>query len=138
MVALKIRPPTILVVEDDALIRMMATDLVEDLGYAVFEVESADAAITMLEKHDEITIVFTDIHMAGSMDGLQLAALTHVRWPAVGFVIVSGEHAAKADQMPSGSKFFAKPYNPAAVRDALLQMSNEITASAANAPASDR
>ena len=126
MVALHIRPPTVLVVEDDAFVRMMATDIVEDLGYAMFEATSADEAIVILELHDEITIVFTDVHMAGSMNGLELAALTRLRLPAVGFVIVSGEHRAETSQMPAGAKFFAKPYNPAVVRDALRHMSEEI------------
>ena len=132
MVALHIRPPTVLVVEDDAFVRMMATDIVEELGYAMFEATSADEAIAILELHDEITIVFTDIHMAGSMNGLELAALTRLRLPAVGFVIVSGEHQAETSQMPAGAKFFAKPYNPAVVRDALRHMSEEIDSASDN------
>ncbi len=131
MPALRIRLPTILVVEDDALVRMAAVELVGDLGFALFEVASADAALAMLERHDEITIVFTDIHMAGTMDGLELAALTHQRWPAMGFIIVSGEHDMKATEMPEGARFFAKPYSYEMVQTALQRMSAEITAAAA-------
>ena len=131
MGALRIRPPTVLVVEDDAIIRMMAADLVEELGFAMFEVSSADAALTMLERHEEITIVFTDVHMPGSIDGLELAALAHLRWPAVGLVVVSGEHVTTNDKLPGGAKFFAKPYDAARVQAALVQMSKDIATAAA-------
>ena len=109
---------------------MAAADIVDNLGFAVFEVASADAAMAMLESHEEITIVFTDIHMTGSMDGLELAALTHQRWPAMGFIVVSGEHRAVTSEMPSGSRFFAKPYSADAVSAALSAMSAEISAKA--------
>jgi CheY-like chemotaxis protein len=130
MPALKIRPPTVLVVEDDALIRLVATELVDDLGFAVFEVSSADEAFAMLELHEEITIVFTDIHMPGSMNGLELAELTHQRWPAIGFVIVSGEHCAETGHMPPGAHFFSKPYNPEIISATLLHMTSKAAGSA--------
>ncbi len=133
MPALKIRPPTVLVVEDDALIRLVATELVEDLGFAVFEVPSADDALAMLELHEEITIVFTDIHMPGSINGLELASLTHQRWPAVGFVIVSGEHRTEPGQIPPGAQFFSKPYSPEVISATLLQMATEAAGAAAAA-----
>ena len=80
----------VLVVEDEPMIRMEATALVQDLGYRVYEADSADEAILLLEAHAEITIVFTDIQMAGTMDGLGLARLAADRWPPLRFIIVSG------------------------------------------------
>lgn len=118
MVAGKLRP-VVLVVEDEVMIRLGATALVEDLGYEFFEASSADDAIALLEQHPQITIVFTDIQMAGSMDGLQLAAYARHRWPPLRFIIVSGNHVATAPEMPEGAWFFSKPYAAAEIADAI-------------------
>lgn len=111
--------PVILIVEDEALIRMGAAALVEDLGFQFFEASSADEAIALLEQQPQITIVFTDIHMAGSMDGLELVAYARNRWPPLKFIIVSGNHAATAIQLPEGASFFPKPYDVATIGDAI-------------------
>ncbi len=109
----------VLIVEDEAMIRMGATALVQDLGLEFFEASNADEAIVLLEQHPQITIVFTDIQMAGSMDGLQLAEYARHRWPPLKFIIVSGNHAATAIEMPEGARFFPKPYHAAAIGDAI-------------------
>ena len=107
----KASSPVILIVEDETMIRMGAAALVEDLGCEFFEASSADEAIALLEQHPQITIVFTDIQMAGSMDGLELAAYARRRWPPLKFIIVSGNHSATALEMPEGARFFPKlPY----------------------------
>ncbi|QXQ07798.1 response regulator [Sphingosinicellaceae bacterium] len=111
--------PVVLVVEDEALIRMGATALVQDLGYDFFEASSADEAITLLETHPQITIVFTDVQMAGSMDGLQLASYARDRWPPLRFIIVSGNQIAAAHEIPEGALYFSKPYNAATVGEAI-------------------
>ena len=71
---------TVLVVEDDAIIRLSAVALVEDQGFAVLEAESADEAIALLGRHPDIGIVFTDIQMAGTMDGLEMARRLDALW----------------------------------------------------------
>lgn len=111
--------PVVLIVEDEAMIRMGAAALVEDLGCEFFEASNADEAIALLEKHPQITVVFTDIQMAGSMDGLELAAYARRRWPPLNFIIVSGNHAATEIEMPEGARFFPKPYDAAAIGDAI-------------------
>lgn len=111
--------PVVLVVEDEAMIRMGATALVEDLGIDFFEASSADEAVGLLEQNPQITIVFTDIQMAGSMDGLELAAYARNRWPPLKFIIVSGNHVASAADMPEGAQFFRKPYSAAAIGEAI-------------------
>jgi CheY-like chemotaxis protein len=113
--------PVILIVEDDAMIRMGATGIVEDLGYQFFEASSADEAIDLLEQHSQITIVFTDIQMAGSMDGLQLAAYARDRWPPLKFIVVSGNHVATELELPDGARFFLKPYNSVAIGEAIKE-----------------
>jgi two-component system, response regulator PdtaR len=64
----------VLIVEDEPLIRMGAVSLIEDAGFEVYEAGSADAAIALLERHEEIRLIFTDVDMPGSMDGLKLAS----------------------------------------------------------------
>ena len=65
--------PLVLVVEDEFLVRMNAVFLLEEAGFDVLEAGSADEAIALLEARKDIRIVFTDINMPGSMDGLRLA-----------------------------------------------------------------
>lgn len=111
--------PKVLVVEDEALIRLHSTMLVESLGYEVLEAENADEAIRILEAYPDIRVVFTDINMTGSMDGLELAAFARDRWPPLQFIVVSGaQHPAPSD-LPSGARFFSKPYDNALVSHAL-------------------
>ena len=66
------KPFVVLIVEDEFLIRMDAVDMIRDAGFDVVEAGDADAAILILESRFDITIVFTDIQMPGSMDGLKL------------------------------------------------------------------
>lgn len=111
--------PVILIVEDEAMIRMGATALVQDLGCDFFEASDADEAIAILERNPQITIVFTDVQMAGSMDGLELAAYARRRWPPLKFIIVSGDHIATAIEMPEGAHFIPKPYNATTIGEAI-------------------
>jgi CheY-like chemotaxis protein len=75
--------PAVLIVEDEALIRMDTASLIEDAGFKVHEAGNADEAIRILELHDEIRLIFTDVNMPGSMDGLKLAHYVRGRWPPV-------------------------------------------------------
>lgn len=110
---------TVLVVEDDPFVRLDAVDMVEELGYAVLEARNADAAILLLESHPEISIVFTDIDMPGSMDGLKLAHAVRNRWPPVRLIIASGILRPASHEIPVGSMFFSKPYGRYAIKAAL-------------------
>ncbi|MCF7701861.1 response regulator [Loktanella sp. M215] len=103
-------PPAVLVVEDEPLIRMEAVDMIEDAGFKVYDASNADAAIILMELHDDIGILFTDIDMPGSMDGMKLAAYVRDRWPPVAIIIASGKVDLKDMHVPEGSKFFPKPY----------------------------
>lgn len=101
---------TVLVVEDDTLIRLNAADMIRELDFAVIEAASADQAIEFLETIDSISVVFTDIQMAGSMDGLGLIAVIADRWPPVALLVTSGQVAPSAENMPNGARFLSKPY----------------------------
>jgi CheY-like chemotaxis protein len=107
--------PAILVVEDEVLIRMAIADSIADDGFVVYEAANADQAIRMLETHQDIRVLFTDIDMPGSMDGLKLAAAVRDRWPPVKIVITSGHVKIKPEDLPVEGHFFAKPYDSAKV-----------------------
>jgi CheY-like chemotaxis protein len=102
-------PPIVLVVEDDMMLRMRAVDMVEDAGYASVEAVDADEAFAILQARSDIALLFTDIQMPGSMDGLQLAHAVHERWPLVKIILVSGQLELSGIQIPRDSRFFGKP-----------------------------
>jgi CheY-like chemotaxis protein len=83
--------PTVLVVEDDELIRLMVIEELVDAGFKVVEAGNADQAIAVLEARQDIHVVFTDIDMPGSMNGLRLAAAVRERWPPVHIIITTGK-----------------------------------------------
>jgi len=112
----------VLVVEDEPLLRMMAMDLVEDAGFDVVEATNADEAVRILEARSDIRIVFTDIDMPGSMNGIKLALAVRDRWPPIEIIIVSG-HVRVADRdLPDRSVFFSKPYDTQKITATLQRM----------------
>jgi DNA-binding NtrC family response regulator len=100
----------ILVVEDDTIINLMAVEELQRAEHEVISAYSADQAIEILESRDDIRLIFTDIDMPGSMDGLKLAAAVRDRWPPVHIIITSGKHIPDRTQMPAGALFLEKPY----------------------------
>lgn len=112
----------VLVVEDEALLRMLAVDLVEEAGFEALEAGDADEAIGLLTAHLDVRIIVTDIDMPGSMDGLKLAAAVRDRWPPIHIIVVSGMHKPTAAQLPLGGLFFSKPYDIRKMTDALRTM----------------
>ena len=99
----------VLVVEDELMLRMRAVDIVEDAGFIPIEAVNADEAIEILESREDISLLFTDIQMPGSMDGLRLAHLVHSRWPHIKIILVSGQIAVTDADKPEASRFFPKP-----------------------------
>jgi len=103
----------VLVVDDEALVRMGAADVVEEAGFDVVEASNADEAIRILESRDDIFLIMTDIDMpAGSMNGLRLAAAVKRRWPPIHIIVVSGHYRANENELPHGAVFLSKPYQP--------------------------
>jgi len=112
----------VLVVEDEALIRMDIADQLEREGFFVFEAANADQAIVVLNAEPSVRIMFTDIDMPGSMDGLKLAAAVRKRFPPVQIIVTSGHRMVEINEMPDGSVFFGKPYQHAAVMASMRQL----------------
>ena len=101
--------PNVLVVEDEMILRMRAVDIVEDAGFNPVEAVNADQAISILESRSDISLLFTDIQMPGSIDGLKLAHAVHDRWPSIKIILVSGQVKPSDAERPANSRFFGKP-----------------------------
>jgi CheY-like chemotaxis protein len=101
---------TVLVVEDDEVLRMCAAEVVADFGFTPVEAADADEAVAILESRSDIALVFTDIQMPGSMDGLGLARTVHDRWPTIKIILVSGRAELSERERPINSRFFQKPF----------------------------
>jgi CheY-like chemotaxis protein len=100
----------VLIVEDEPLILMVAMEMISEAGFEVIGAANADEAIRILESRNDIRIIFTDINMPGSMDGLKLAHAVRGRWPPIKIVATSAHGHKVADELPTGSLFIAKPY----------------------------
>lgn len=112
----------VLVVEDSAIIRMGAVELVLAAGYEALEACDADEAIRILESRSDIDLVFTDVQMPGTMDGIKLSHYIRDRWPPVKLLVASGNAILEESSLPGGSRFFAKPYDDHAITDAMARL----------------
>ena len=117
-----VKTAVVLVVEDESLLRSFAVEMVEDAGFIAIEASNADEAIAILERRTDIRILFTDIHMPGSIDGLKLAHAVRNRWPPVKIIIASGQVRLATEDMPTNSRFFSKPYGQKELTSALVEM----------------
>jgi CheY-like chemotaxis protein len=106
------RRRSILVVDDEPLIRFNLVDFFEEQGFEVFEAEDADQAITVLEANPSIQIVLTDVQMPGSMNGVKLAHHIRDRWPPTLLVVASGAIMVGEADLPSQAMFISKPFHP--------------------------
>jgi two-component system, response regulator PdtaR len=111
--------PEVLAVEDEPLTLMLAVDIIRDAGFEPLWASNADEAIRILESRDDIRIVFTDINMPGSMDGIKLAQAVRGRWPPIKIIVTSGFSGSERKLLPEGSRFIPKPYNAGQISDAL-------------------
>lgn len=101
----------VLVVDDEPLIRMTAADMLADAGWPAIEAADADEALALLDAHPEVTVLFTDINMPGSMDGLDLARRVHELRPDMHLVITSGKMRPGRAELPGDGRFIGKPYH---------------------------
>jgi CheY-like chemotaxis protein len=115
--------PTVLIVEDEPLLRLLAAERPGDAGFETIEAGNADEAVEILALGTDVAVLLTDVAMPGSMDGLALAATVHDRWPPVGIVVTSGCAAVAPADMPADSLFVAKPHDWPQVISALGRVS---------------
>jgi CheY-like chemotaxis protein len=114
----------VLIVEDEFLLRMDAADMIAGAGFEVVEAANADEAIEILEARRDVTVVFTDIQMPGSMDGLKLARAVRGRWPPIKIVATSGHFNVREIDLPEGGRFLPKPYSPIQVTGVLREVTS--------------
>jgi DNA-binding NtrC family response regulator len=108
------RLKAVIVAEDEYFIRLLAADALTDRGIEVLEASNAEHAIKLLEIHAQnVGVLFTDIHMNGQMNGLQLAQYVTLRWPWIVFLVTSGLTVPALHELPKGGRYLAKPYDPA-------------------------
>jgi CheY-like chemotaxis protein len=105
-------PMEIMVVDDEPILRMVFSEILQDAGYSVTDAPTADEALAMLEKCCEAHVVVTDVHMPGQLNGFELAEVICTRWPHIGVVIVSGRLRPSQNELPDDSRFLAKPVHP--------------------------
>lgn len=111
----------ILFVEDEWLLRLSAIEMIEEAGFEAIEAVDADQAISILESRSDIGVVFTDIQMPGSMDGLKLAAAVRSRWPRIKIIATSGRCFIVEDDLP----LLPKPYTSENISILLHELTGE-------------
>jgi CheY-like chemotaxis protein len=113
---------TVLIVENEALVRKELAVRLADMGLIVLVASDADEAIALLDSYPEIEVMFTDIRMPGTMDGVRLAHHVRHRWPPIRIIVASGLINTRLCELPVGSIFLSKPYAPDTLVEALTQM----------------
>jgi len=106
---------TVLVVEDDVLVRMHGIDIFEEAGFTVIEADNAHEALTILGEGAQVHMLFSDIDMPGSIDGLELARIVHERWPRIHLLVTSGHHRLNDADVPGLGRFVRKPWQTEAI-----------------------
>jgi len=114
--------PLVLVVEDEPFVRMIATEGLEDAGFKVIEAATADDALMILNARDDVGVLFTDVNMPGTVNGVELARMVHERWPQLRIIITSGRDRPRREDIPDDGCFVAKPYRPGEVVHVIEQL----------------
>lgn len=103
-------PMTILVVEDELLIRMSSVATLEDAGFSVLEAQNSAGVLAVLACHSEVRIMMTDVRMTGHLNGLELVACVQIDHPAIRSIVVSGHTTAMEASNAGAIGFLPKPY----------------------------
>jgi CheY-like chemotaxis protein len=109
----RMRPirPMALVVEDDADQRALAAVLLEESEMEVVECATAEAALAVIQKTGErVAMVFTDVRLAGKMDGVELAQVLEARCPKVSVLVTSGNPGDRLGDLPGRAGYIQKPW----------------------------
>jgi CheY-like chemotaxis protein len=117
-------PPSILIVEDEAFVRLLGAGMLAHAGFRVIEATDSDEALELLEAESDVQLLFTDVNLPGIVDGMALARRVHDRWPRIGIIMVSGQATPQPGELPPGCIFHRKPYDEASV----IRHARELTA----------
>lgn len=105
------RTSSVLVVEDESLVRMLAVDMFENAGFHVIESTSGERALELLKANPNIGSLFTDVELAGPMNGVSLARVIHDKHPDIAIIVVSGRTSPLPATLPTNAHFISKPYD---------------------------
>jgi DNA-binding NtrC family response regulator len=116
--------PTILIVEDEVLIRACLADFLQENGFKVLEAGTADDAVEIIEKADTpVDLVFSDVMMPGKLNGFGLARWVHAIRPDLPIILTSGHAQSVADSVKRcGTAALAKPYDLEHVADEIRKL----------------
>lgn len=103
--------PSVLLVEDEPLLRSITSEHLRDAGFQVMEAAAATEALALLDLHPEIAVLFTDVTMPGPLDGFDLACEVRRTRPRLHVIMTSGQWARRGAQVPEGAVFVQKPYS---------------------------
>ena len=119
----------VLIVEDEPLLRSMAVEFLSEAGLQTFEAENAEEALDLLqERAGEVAVLFTDVRMPGSIDGLELARVAHSSWPWIRVIVTSGAFGKPSDTLPNDADFLRKPWLPLDLLAHVLKAATEFDA----------
>jgi len=118
----------VLIVEDEPLVRLTGADLLAEAGFEVLEAGNADEALRILEAIPQVRVVFSDVEMPGSLDGVGLARRIRQRWSSVGIILTSG-HRIREETIPGDGRFLPKPYDGRALVRHIEEIVNQLTMS---------
>jgi two-component system, response regulator PdtaR len=116
------RQATVLVVEDEDLVRLDAAETLRDAGFTVLEAANAEQALAVVVRATDLDVLFTDINMSGRMDGLELARRVSRVRPDIHLLLTSGKVRPARAEIPPAGAFISKPYSPIAMTDAVARM----------------
>ena len=117
-------PASILIVEDEALVRIFGARVFADAGFRTIEAANSEEALDLLGADSKVNLLFTDVNLPGTIDGLALARQVSCRWPHIGIIVVSGQSWPQPHELPAGSRFHRKPYDP----DTVVRHARELVA----------
>jgi CheY-like chemotaxis protein len=120
-------PPTVLIVEDEFFVRFTTAEFLRDDGFEVLEAENADEALGILKSGAPVDLLFTDVRMPGSMDGVALATLVRREWPRIPIILTSG-YAPEllSARSVAEDRVISKPYRQQAVVAAIRSFFEEV------------
>jgi len=129
----------VLIVEDEPLLRSMAVEFLSEAGLITFEAENATEAIDLLNRRaPEVAVLFTDVRMPGSMDGLELARVAHSLWPWIRVIVTSGAFGKPSDKLPDDADFLRKPWLPLDLLAHVLKAATDFSALQVESAASSK
>ena len=109
-------PQLVVVAEDEPLILALVAETLRDAQFHVIEACNAAAALAVLDTlAEDVCLLFTDVSMPVGMTGIELAAKVRLQWPWISLLLASGARKPAMAELPHGSRFMTKPYDPHAM-----------------------